>query len=58
MTVWELLIPYSGLNVAQGSNSRAAKIMRGVGDNPGYVLAAAMGGLLAAAALEDIIDDD
>ena len=57
MTAWELLIPHSSPNVTQNSNSRTAKIIRGVGENPGYVLAAAMGGLLAAAALEDIIDD-
>lgn len=57
MTAWELLIPHSSPNITQNSNSRTAKIIHGVGENPGYVLAAAMGGLLAAAALEDVIDD-
>lgn len=42
---------------SSGNPSRIQKIARGVRENPSYVIAAAMGGLLAAAALEDVIDD-
>ena len=52
-TVWELILPKSNPNGVQNSNSTAQKVIKKVGDNPVISTAVALGGILAAAALED-----
>ena len=58
MKVWELILPKSSTITQQNITSRTEKIIRGVSKNPRYMIAAAMGALLGAAALENVIDDD
>ena len=54
LTAWELVLPRSSSQSISRNDSAISRFGRSIRNNPRYTIAAAFGGLLASAALENI----